>query len=81
MGMRLAALAFDRSEALVIGATLDAAGVPNWIYCYNMIWNDPAQRLVCDRFQIVVVEQDLETQWLCCGKRAKIPAGIARSWS
>ena len=60
MGVRLAALAFERGEALVIGATLDAAGIPNWIYWYNSLWNVPAQLLIYDGFQIVVAEESLE---------------------
>ena len=60
MGVRLAALAFERGEALVISATLDAAGIPNWIYWYNSLWNMPARLLVYDGFQIVVAEESFE---------------------
>ena len=60
MGVRLAALAFERGEALVISATLDAAGIPNWIYWYNSLWNTPARLLLYDGFQIVVAEESLE---------------------
>ncbi|MBI3439174.1 MAG: hypothetical protein HY054_11110 [Proteobacteria bacterium] len=60
MGVRLAALAFERGEALVISATLDAAGIPNWIYWYNSLWNTPARLLIYDGFQIVVTEESFE---------------------
>ncbi len=50
MGVRLAALAFERGEALVISATLDAAGIPNWVYWYNALWNTPARLLIYDGF-------------------------------
>jgi hypothetical protein len=60
MGVRLAAVVFDRSEALVISAALDAAGIANWIYWYNTNCNSPAQILVYDGFQVVVAEQSLE---------------------
>jgi hypothetical protein len=60
MGVRLAAVAFERSEALVISAALDAAGVPNWIYWYNSLWNLPARLLIYDGFQIVVAEESIE---------------------
>lgn len=43
---------------MVISATL--AGIPNWIYWYNALWNTPARLLIYDGFQIVVAEESLD---------------------
>lgn len=56
MGVCAAAVTFDRSEALVISAALDAAGIPNWIWWYNTIWNVPRWTFALYGFRIVVEE-------------------------
>lgn len=59
MGLRLVARYYDRSEAVVVSATLDAAGIPNWIENFNQIALRPFEEIALHGYRIMVVEQDV----------------------
>ena len=59
MGLRLVASYYDRMEAVVVSAALDAAGIPNWLEGFNQIWIQPFSDIALHGFRLVVVEEDL----------------------
>jgi hypothetical protein len=79
MGVRLAAVSFERGEALVISATLDAAGIPNWVYWYNSLCNMPERLLIYDGFQIVVAEESFEEARAVLKEALENPCGDAET--
>ncbi len=59
MGLRLVARYYDRMEAVVVSAALDAAGIPNWLENYNQIWIQPFHDIALHGFRLMVVDEDL----------------------
>lgn len=59
MGLRLVAHYFERIEALIVSATLDAAGIPNWVHAYQLICVQPFYTFPLGGYRVLVVEDDL----------------------
>ena len=59
MGLRLVARYYDRSEAVVASAALDAAGMPNWIESFNQIAVQPFWEIALHGYRLMVVEEEL----------------------
>lgn len=59
MGLRLVAHYYDRVEALIVSATLDAAGVPNWVENYLQNAVQPFYEIGLGGFRVMVCEQDV----------------------
>ena len=59
MGLRLVARFYERSEAVVASAAVDAAGLPNWLENFNQIAVQPFWEIALHGFRLVVVEDDL----------------------
>jgi hypothetical protein len=60
MGLRLVAHYYDRMEALIVSATLDAAGVPNFVENYNQVALKPFEEIALGGYRLMVCEQDLD---------------------
>jgi hypothetical protein len=59
MGLRLVAHYYDRVEALIVSAALDAAGVPNWAEGHLQISVQPFHEIALGGFRIMVCPEDL----------------------
>jgi hypothetical protein len=60
MGLRLIVRHYDRSEALVMSAALDAAGVPNFMHGFEMNSINPFHEVAYGGFCIMVCDQDFD---------------------
>ena len=59
MGLRLVARHYDRSEALVASAALDAAGIPNWVEGFNQVAIQPFHEIALQGYRLMVVDHDV----------------------
>ena len=59
MGLRLVAHYFDRNEALIVSAALDAAGIPNFVENHEQNANQPFEQVALGGFRLLVCEEDL----------------------
>jgi hypothetical protein len=59
MGLRLLAHYYDRSEALVASAALDAAGIPTFVENHEQNANLPFEQIALGGFRLMVCEQDI----------------------
>ena len=59
MGLRLVAHYYDRNEALIVSAALDAAGVPTFLENHEQNANLPFEQIALGGFRVMVCEQDL----------------------
>jgi hypothetical protein len=59
MGLRLVAHYYDRVEALIVSATLDAAGVPNWIENYFQNSTQPFHEIALGGYRVMVRTEDV----------------------
>jgi hypothetical protein len=59
MGLRLVAHYYDRNEALIVSAVLDAAGIPNFVHAYEMLSIQPWYEVAFGGYRVMVVEDDL----------------------
>ena len=59
MGLALLAHYFDSNEALIVGAALDAAGIPNFIENYRQISIQPFYEIALGGHRLMVCEEDL----------------------
>ena len=59
MGLGLVAHYYDRAEALIVSATLDAAGVPNWVENYHQNVLQPFHEIALGGYRVIVVCEGL----------------------
>ncbi len=59
MGLRLVAVYYDRSEALVVASALDASGIPTFVqnYWHNSV--KPLSEIGLGGYRVMVCDQDL----------------------
>jgi hypothetical protein len=59
MGLRLVAHYYDRNEALIVSAAVDAAGIPNFLENAEQNSVQPFYQVALGGFRLMVCEQDL----------------------
>lgn len=59
MGLRLVAHYYDRVEALIVSATLDAVGIPNWVENYLQNAVQPFHEIGLGGYRIMVCSEDM----------------------
>lgn len=60
MGLRLVAHYYDRSEALIVTAALDAAGIPAFLENYHQVHNQPLSEIALGGYRLMVVLDDID---------------------